>query len=190
MPDTVPLAGSEIQIHAAHIALFIVWLVVFSAVYARERFKNRARESAVTSDDWLARAFGWPGAIALMSVVAGAIHLSIIGEHFREAALYGFFFLGLTAIQFGFAAWVIWRPSAALLRAGGLAALGVVLLWLATRTTGIPLGPGAGETEPFGWLDGLASASELLTALMCIPAIRALGGLRPRLAAPLPATGG
>jgi hypothetical protein len=128
-----------------------------------------------------------------MSVVAGAIHLSIIGEHFREAALYGFFFLGLTVIQFGFAAWVIWRPSAALLRAGGLAALGVVLLRLTTRTTGIPLGPGAGETEPFGWLDGLALASELLTALMCIPAIRALGGLRPSLAAPAcpwPATGG
>jgi hypothetical protein len=51
MPNTVALAGSEIQIHAAHSALFIVGLVVFSAVYARERFMNPVRVSAVPSTD-------------------------------------------------------------------------------------------------------------------------------------------
>jgi hypothetical protein len=34
------------------------------------------------------------------------------------------------------------------------------MLWLAIRTTGIPLGPAAGKAEPFGARDLVASTAE------------------------------
>jgi hypothetical protein len=166
-------ARTQLQIHSAHIALFGVWVVIFAVVYARERLKGkRAGENHPTPARLVNRLLGWPGAIGACSVVAGAVHLSIIRDHFREAVLYGLFFLLLTVAQFGFAAWVIWRPGAGLFKAGAVASLAVVLLWLATRTTGIPLGPAAGETEPFGALDIVASAAELVTAALCLLALR------------------
>jgi hypothetical protein len=167
-------ARSQVQIHSLHIVLFGVWVVIFAAVYVRERIRSHgSSDTDVVADRWVSR-LGWSGAIAVSSVIAGAVHLSVIREHFHEALLYGWFFLVLTFLQFGFAVWVVWRPCPALFRAGGLASLAVVLLWLATRTTGIPLGPAAGETEPFGVLDVVASAAEFVTALLCLLALRAV----------------
>jgi hypothetical protein len=162
-------ARSQVQIHALHLVLFAIWLAVFGLVWLRAKLSGRAAaaESPTRSAPWSARLLGLPGAIALSSAVAGGVHLSIIDEHFREAVLYGAFFLGLTIAQFAFSAAVVWRPSRELLLAGGCASLAVVLLWLATRTTGIPLGPAAGETEPFGSLDIVASIAELITAALC-----------------------
>jgi hypothetical protein len=165
-------ARSQVQIHSLHIVLFGVWVVIFAGVYVRERIRSHGSgASGVVRDRWVTRLLGWPGAIAGSSIVAGGVHLSVIREHFHEALLYGWFFLVLTMLQFGFAAWVIRRPSPALFRAGGMASLAVVLLWLATRTTGIPLGPAAGQTEPFGVLDVVASGAELVTALLCLFAL-------------------
>ena len=111
---------------------------------------------------------------AAASAIGAVIHLSVINEHFQESALYGAFFLALTAAQFGYAGWVLLRPSTALLKAGAAASGGVVLLWFATRTIGIPVGPAAGEVEPFGLADIAASASEVLLVLCGLLAIRYL----------------
>jgi hypothetical protein len=174
-------ARSQLQIHALHIVLFAVWVVIFAAVYLRERV--RASKSLDGGDlperaHWVSRMVGWPAAIALCSAVAGAVHWSVIREHFHESVLYGGFFLGLTIAQFGFSAWVVWRPTPALLRAAAMASIAVVLLWLATRTTGIPLGPAAGETEPFGGLDITASVAEFVTAVLCLLALRSIASTR------------
>jgi len=170
-------ATSQVQIHSTHIVLFAVWVAVFTAVYLHKRAHSpeseaTARRQANPSTS-RARILGLPGAIALSSIIAAAVHLSVIADHFHEAVLYGTFFLLLTAGQFAFAAWILWRPSRALFMAGAAASLAIVLLWLATRTTGIPLGPAAGETEPVGRLDLTASAAELATTLLCIAALRA-----------------
>lgn len=166
-------ARSQLQIHSLHIVLFGVWVAIFTAVYVRERIRSHGSTGThVVAGRRTARRLGWPGAIAVSSIIAGAVHLSVIREHFQEALLYGWFFLVLTFLQFGFAAWVVWRPSPGLFKAGGMASLAVVLLWLATRTTGIPLGPAAGETEPFGLLDVVASAAEFVTAVLCLLALR------------------
>jgi hypothetical protein len=70
-----------------------------------------------------------------------------------------------------------------------------VLPWLATRTGGIPIGPAAGEVEPFGLADLTATASEVLLALCGLIAIRYLPisairtpPARSRLTAPLATT--
>ena len=122
----------------------------------------------------------WAAAAAVTGVVAGAVHLTVIGEHFAESWLYGSFFLVLTVLQFGWAAAVLWRPSRSLLLAGAAASVLVALLWLATRTIGIPVGPGAGETEPFGAADTLCSITELLTAALVLLAVRRPQALRLR----------
>ena len=148
------------SIHAGHVALLVVWVLVFGAVYLRGRVSTRA----------IARS-GWVWGAASASLASGAVHLSVIREHFGESALYGTFFLVLTVLQAGWAAWLLIRPSRVLLQSGAAASGLVVLLWLATRTIGIPAGPAAGETEPFGSWDILAS---LFEAVVVVTALRAL----------------
>ena len=96
----------------------------------------------------------------------------MVPEHLREAGLYGAFFLALAAAQLAYAGAVLARPSRALLVAGAVASALVVALWLQTRLVGVPLGPGAGEREPFGLLDLLCAAAEAATAGAALVAAR------------------
>ena len=54
------------------------------------------------------------------------------------------------------------RPTPRLLLAGAAASGLVALLWVATRTVGIPLGPAAGEVEAVGVPDVVATLTEVL----------------------------
>jgi hypothetical protein len=169
------VATSNFGVHTAHVALLGGWLVILAVAWVWQLLKGRQRSSqACRSGDerpLAVRATVWPAMIAACSIVAGSVHLSIIAAHFRESALHGSFFLALTASQFAFAAWVLIRPTRALLTAGALASAGVVLLWIATRTIGIPIGPAAGETEPVGALDVTASMAELALVVACLAAL-------------------
>jgi hypothetical protein len=172
-------ASSQIQVHSGHIVMALGWLVIFGALFSRERLAARRgaqRSEPVTQHPQppQAQGRGWLRSIAACSTVAAAIHLTVIDEHFREATVYGAFFLALTVAQFGFAVGVLLRPSAALLKAGVAACSGVVLLWIATRTLGIPIGPGSGAVERFGSADTAASAAETLAVLFGGLAIRDL----------------
>ncbi len=53
-----------------------------------------------------------------------------------------------------------------LLTAGAVANVAVAAVWLVSRTTGLPIGPGAGRPEPVGVKDVLATADELGLALL------------------------
>jgi hypothetical protein len=98
---------------------------------------------------------------AAAAVAAGLVHLVVLPVHLRESLLYGAFFAATAAAQIGWAALVLVRPSRRLLTVGAAANAAVVLLWLLTRTVGIPLGPSAGEVESVSGLDLLATAAEL-----------------------------
>jgi hypothetical protein len=152
------------SVHGGHIVLLAVWLLIVAVVVVRGRLQNR-RPVALLRSPWL-----WGSALA--SALAGGVHAAVIGEHFAESTLYGAFFLVLTILQFAWAAWLVLRPNRVWLVAGSVAAVAVALLWLATRTVGIPLGPAAGETEPVGALDTLASAAEVLVAAFGVLALR------------------
>ena len=109
------------------------------------------------------------------SVVAAVVHGWVAPEHFGESALYGAFFVGTAVAGSGYAALVLTRPTRGVLFAGVGGNAAIVALWLVTRLVAVPLGPGAGETEPFGALDVLATGAELVAV---VAALVALAGVR------------
>lgn len=111
--------------------------------------------------------------LALASAGAALIHGAVCPEHFRDQTALGLFFLALCALQLGWSAAVLRRPSAALLRAGAVAGLMVVGLWLYTRTVGVPLGFEKGAVEPVGAADVVASALEVVVAGLALRLSRA-----------------
>jgi hypothetical protein len=120
--------------------------------------------------------------VALAGAGAAGVHFVVMPDHFEESWLYGSFFLVAALAQLGYSAWLLARPSRELLIAGVVGNLSVVVLWLVTRTIGIPLGPAAGDVEPFGGLDLLAAVFELTTVVGGIVAIRnwrPMRGVRP-----------
>jgi hypothetical protein len=174
------------EVHRGHIVLFAVWvLIVGGVLLASWLRKRRAGSTSAPKSTPRPVRNGWLWIAALATVASGAIHLAVIREHFEESTLYGAFFLVLTVLQFGWALWLVIRPSVVLFAAGGAASLGVALLWLATRTAGIPLGAEAGEKEAVGSLDVVASATEVLVAVCAVVAIWGISThrTRPRVAA-------
>jgi hypothetical protein len=97
---------------------------------------------------------------------AAAIHLQAAVEHVDEYVPYAvcFLLLALAQLLWGFA--IGRAPTRRLLAAGALGSLMVVALWVVSRTSGLPVGPETWEPERVGALDSLASADEVLLALI------------------------
>jgi hypothetical protein len=112
------------------------------------------------------RATWWPDTTlrvaAGLSLLAAAIHLWVMPEHFEEWWGYGTFFLVAALTQGLYALVLLRRPDRALLLAGIAGNLAILILWLVTRTTGIPPpGPHVGEIEEVGALDLLCTLAEV-----------------------------
>jgi hypothetical protein len=103
----------------------------------------------------------WTAATAAgLSWGAAAIHFAVIGEHFAEYPPYGVAFAALAWFQVGWAfAWVLGRRFPLALTAIAINA-GALVVWAASRTVGLPVGPEPGELEPVGALDVLAGVLE------------------------------
>ncbi len=109
-------------------------------------------------------------AAAALSLLAALIHLWVTPEHFEEWWGYGAFFLVAAAAQILYVPLVLLLPTRIVLLAGIAGNLAIVVLYLLTRTVGIPLfGPGAGEVEGVSFIDLCATTSEVGIAV-------ALGG--------------
>jgi hypothetical protein len=146
--------------HSAHTLVLVIPAVVIGV-------------TALVSDlrPWLARHRAAAGrrtqrtpAIVLtaaFSLGAAAVHLVVCPEHFKEATIYGLFFAIAASCQAGWAVLALWRPRRWLLAAALVGNSAIVGLWAITRTVGVPLGPGAGETETVGALDIIATACEI-----------------------------
>jgi hypothetical protein len=101
-------------------------------------------------------------AAAALSLVAALIHLWVAPEHFEEWWGYGAFFVVAAAAQILFVPIILLLPTRIFLLLGIAGNLAIVVLYLLTRTVGIPFfGPEAGEVEGFGFVDVCATASEL-----------------------------
>jgi hypothetical protein len=91
----------------------------------------------------------------------------VIAVHFREYWQFGLLFAILAPLQLGWAELVRRLPGARrLLSAGALGNLVVAAVWIASRTTGLPVGPHPGDPEPVGIKDLLATTDELVLAIV------------------------
>ncbi len=99
---------------------------------------------------------------AALSLLAALLHLWVTPEHFEEWWGYGAFFLVAGAAQILYAPIVLLLPTRIVLLMGIVGHLTIVVLYLLTRTVGIPLfGPEAGEVEKVGFIDLCATTSEV-----------------------------
>jgi hypothetical protein len=111
----------------------------------------------------------WLYSAAILSVVAGLIHLVVAPEHFEEWLGYGLFFAVATVAQLMYALLLVaWKPTRNLLLAGIIGNSLIIGLYLVTRTLGIPFfGPHAGDVEPIGMLDTISKIVEL-ALIVCL----------------------
>jgi hypothetical protein len=101
-------------------------------------------------------------ALALLSAGAAVIHFVVIPGHWDEYWGQGLFFIGAAIAQLLWALWVVVAPSRLLYLVGAAGNAAIVVMWIVTRTAGIPAGPGAGEREPVELADTLATSFEVV----------------------------
>jgi hypothetical protein len=100
-------------------------------------------------------------ALATLSMAAAAIHFAVMGEHFAEYLAFGVFFSVVAWAQAIWAVGVILLPSRNLLVVGLVGNALVVVVWLTSRTIGLPIGPEAGAAEPAAFVDVLSTILEI-----------------------------
>src|SRR5689334_8340578 len=66
--------------------------------------------------------------------MSGGIHLAVLPGHWRVAEIYGVFFLLAGTIQLGYSVLLLVRPSRGLLMLNALATLGLLLVWVQSRS--------------------------------------------------------
>ncbi len=104
-------------------------------------------------------------ALAVASVAAAAIHFSVIGEHYHEAWYFGVFLAVVAWAQLGWAIAVVVARSRRVLVAGAALQLGVVVIYLLSRTTGLPVGPEPWHAEAVAFLDVVCTVLEVVAGL-------------------------
>jgi hypothetical protein len=107
--------------------------------------------------------------VVVALVGAAVIHFAYAPIHLDESTSHGLFFLGMGWAQLGLAfALARWRTVRWPWAAAAVVSLGIIALWLLTRTAGLP-----GEAaEPFGFPDSLAAGLEAVAALGSLAALR------------------
>ena len=122
---------------------------------------------------------------ALVTALAGSavIHAAVVPEHVTEWPAAAGFFVGLAAAQVTMAAMVVLDVRASL-RLAAAVSLAPLLLWLYSRTAGMPFGPEVGTPEHIGLADVAAGLLELVALVLAVLLLRARGrassGTEPR----------
>jgi hypothetical protein len=122
---------------------------------------ERVRPTPTTARPYLV------GGLAALSVGAAAIHFAVTFEHFSEYVLYGVFFLIISWAQMIWAVVVVWRPSRLWLWLGIAGNTLVLAVYVASRTTGLPIGPDIHHPEPVGGLDVVSGILEFALIAGC-----------------------
>jgi hypothetical protein len=103
---------------------------------------------------------------AALSLLAALIHLWVTPEHFEEWRGYGTFFLTVAIVQGFYSVALLRWPRQLVFYLGIGGNLAIIILYIVTRTVGIPFfGPHAGEVEEVGVVNLCAAMSELALAI-------------------------
>ena len=104
--------------------------------------------------------------VAAASFTAGAVHLAAADAHVAESSMFAAFFLVLGVAQAAWAVLVLGNRQRGIMATGAIGSAGVIVVWILSRTTGLPIGPHPGEAEPAGMGDTIASALQFVV-LIC-----------------------
>ena len=97
---------------------------------------------------------------ALLTAGAGAIHAGTIGTESEASTLFGTVFVAMAVAQIGWAfAFALW-PMRAFALLGIAVNGGILIMWLVSRTAGVPVGPLSGERLPVAFPDAMATTLE------------------------------
>lgn len=133
----------------------------------------------------LRRGLPLPLALAAAAAAGSAlVHFAVAPEHFAEWWGFGLFFVLCGEAQLGWALLVGRRPRRPVLAAGIAGSLLLVVVWVVSRTAGLPFGPEPGVPEAAGIPDLVTVALELVTAAGCAWALLAPARQRVLSAAP------
>lgn len=111
---------------------------------------------------------------AVASLAAAGIHAAVAPSHLDERTLFGAFFIAAAVVQCAWAAAVLDRPSAWVLRVGLHLNAALIALWAITRTVGLPFGL-MPEPHPVGGWDVACVAWQAVAVLMCARGLREAG---------------
>lgn len=115
--------------------------------------------------------------VAALSLAVAGIHFAVVPDHLQEFAPYGWMFLALAWFQVLWPIPYLTDGRVVLGWLGVVVNLGAVLVWLWSRTLGLPFGPVPGEAEAAGPLDITASVFE--ASLVCLLGLLLVPRLRP-----------
>jgi hypothetical protein len=99
-------------------------------------------------------------------VASAAIHFAVVPEHTHEWMVEAVFFVSLGLVELALAVATITLRSRVLISVGFVASVVTVGLWAVSRTIGLPVGPEHFEPEPIAASDLIATALEVLAAVM------------------------
>jgi len=149
--------GSLILLASNVVAVF--WLLALRG----GRLAVRGRSTAATEQ----RGAGLPAVLVAGLLGAAVVHAAVVREHLGEWPAAGWFFVLLTLAEVAAAVLVATRRRWALPMALAVSA-GPLLLWLWSRTLGMPFGPDPWVPEAVGLADLAACALELTTLVLAV----------------------
>ena len=103
--------------------------------------------------------------LVLLSAGAAAVHFAVVGDHFDESWAYGMFFAIAAWLQVLWAIAIAANASKRLFLAGVIGNSVIVVVWIVSRTSGLPVGPTAGSPESVEFIDILATSFETVIVL-------------------------
>jgi hypothetical protein len=120
--------------------------------------------------------------VAALAFVGALIHVGAAVDHWKEYHLYTLAFSCLAALQTCWAVLILRGASRRVLVLGCVLQLGIVGLWVVSRTVGVPLAPTAWAPEEIGIADLTATIGELTTVLATLSVLLAERSNAARLA--------
>jgi hypothetical protein len=105
---------------------------------------------------------------AVLAILAGLVHVYHAPVHLAQAGSAGAFMLIVGAAQLVGGALLLERPSAGLYCAGISGTLALLVTYVVSRTTGLPVGSHAGHAEAVELVDLISKALEIaLLVILC-----------------------
>ena len=150
--------------HADHVAAATRWWVYAIAAVAFAGFLALAARRERPDDKLVA--------VAALNFAAALVHAAVIEEHFAEYTLYGFAFAVTAAVQATFGLAVLVRPTRSLLATSAVVNAGIAVVWLVSRTAGLPVGPEHWSPESVGAADLFSTLFELASVYFVVMLLR------------------